>query len=144
MKNSFHRIGPLGRFVHRVAMSVCMFVCPFSCDFFEASHWPSVPMIRSRPLIGRPPLLLLLLRPTPTPTPTPPSSSSSSCIGPTIRIGREIQCLPYAGFSSNRPTGPIRSSSREVCPWLTGCVCVFVCPLPMRFFSKPLIGPQVT
>ena len=21
-----------------------------------------------------------------------------NCIGPTIRIGREIQCLPYAGF----------------------------------------------
>ena len=23
-------------------------------------------------------------------------------------------------------------------------VCVFVCPLPMRFFSRPLIGPQIT
>ena len=23
-----------------------------------------------------------------------------NCIGPTIRIGREIQCLPYAGFFS--------------------------------------------
>ena len=51
----FHRIGPLGRFDHRVAMSVCVFVClfvPFPCDFFRglslalrshdqipASHW---------------------------------------------------------------------------------------------------------
>ena len=24
-----------------------------------------------------------------------------NCIGPTIRIGREILCLPYAGFFSN-------------------------------------------
>ena len=24
--------------------------------------------------------------------------TSQNCIGPTIRIGREIQCLPYAGF----------------------------------------------
>ena len=31
-------------------------------------------------------------------------------IGATIRTRREIQCLPFAGFSSNRPTGPIRSS----------------------------------
>ena len=23
-----------------------------------------------------------------------------NCIGPTIRIGQEIQCLPYAGFLS--------------------------------------------
>ena len=29
--------------------------------FFEASHWPSGHMTRSRPLIGRPPLLFLLL-----------------------------------------------------------------------------------
>ena len=35
----FHRIGPLGRFDHRVAMSVCLCVClcvcPFSCNFFS-------------------------------------------------------------------------------------------------------------
>ena len=24
--------------------------------------------------------------------------TSQNCIGPTIRIGREIHCLPYAGF----------------------------------------------
>ena len=24
--------------------------------------------------------------------------TSQKCIGPTTRIGREIQCLPYAGF----------------------------------------------
>ena len=24
-----------------------------------------------------------------------------NCIGPTIRIGREIRCLPYAGFFSS-------------------------------------------
>ena len=45
----------LGRFVHRLAMSVCLFVCLFVCPS-RASHWPSVHMIRSRPLIGRPPL----------------------------------------------------------------------------------------
>ena len=46
----------LGRFFHRVVMSfyvsVCLSVCPISCNFFEASHWPSDHMIRSRPLIG--------------------------------------------------------------------------------------------
>ena len=39
IRSNFHRIGPLGRFDHRVAMSVCLsfclFVCPFSCDFFR-------------------------------------------------------------------------------------------------------------
>ena len=51
-------------------------------------------------------------------------------IGATIRIGREMLCLPYVGFSTNRPSGPIRSSSRDV----RVSVCVFVCPLSMRFF----------
>ena len=37
-------------------LSVCVFVCPFSCVFFEASHWPSGHMTRSRPLIGQPSL----------------------------------------------------------------------------------------
>ena len=57
-----------------------------------------------------------------------------NCNGPTSRIGREILCLPYAGFffSTNRPTGPIRSSSRDV----RMSVCLCVCPLPMRFFSS--------
>ena len=35
-------------------------------------------------------------------------------IGATIRIGREMLCLPYVGLSSNRPNRPIRSSSRDV------------------------------
>ena len=56
----FHRIGPLGRFDHRVAMSVCksvcVSVCPFSCVFFwglslalrshdqiPTSHWSTPP-----------------------------------------------------------------------------------------------------
>ena len=43
---------PLGRFFLVVAMSVCL--SPFHVIFFEASHWPSGHMIRSRPLIGRP------------------------------------------------------------------------------------------
>ena len=34
-------------------MSVCLFV-PFHAIFFEASHWPSDHMTRSRPLIGQP------------------------------------------------------------------------------------------
>ena len=41
---------------HRVAMSVCLYV-PFHAIFFDSSHWPSGHMIRSRPLIGRTPLL---------------------------------------------------------------------------------------
>ena len=50
----------LGRFFHRVAMSVIyLSVClsPSHAIIFEASHWPSGHMIRSRPLIGRPPLV---------------------------------------------------------------------------------------
>ena len=35
-------------------------------------------------------------------------------------------------FSPNRPTGPIRSSRRDV----RLCVCLCVCPLPMRFFTE--------
>ena len=36
---------------------------------------------------------------------------------------------------------PILSRSRNVCPWLTiSCVC----PLPMQFFLRPVVGPQVT
>ena len=30
-----------------------------------------------------------------------------NCIGPTIRIGREILCLPYAGFLKHFPINPI-------------------------------------
>ena len=33
---------------------VCMYVVPFHAIFFEASHWPSDHMTRSRPLIGQP------------------------------------------------------------------------------------------
>ena len=45
----------LGRFFHRVAMSVhvCVCVSPSHAIFFKTSHWPSGHMIRSRPLIGR-------------------------------------------------------------------------------------------
>ena len=44
----------LGRFFHRVAMSVyvSIYLSPFHVIYFEASHWPSGHMIRSRPLIG--------------------------------------------------------------------------------------------
>ena len=41
-------------------------------------------------------------------------------------------------FSPNWPTVPIQSSSRDVRPHLAWC------PLPMRFFLRPLIGPQIT
>ena len=51
----------LGRFFHRVVMSVhiSIYISPFHVIFFEASHWPSGHMIRSRPLIGRPPLRVI-------------------------------------------------------------------------------------
>ena len=39
-------------------------------------------------------------------------------------------------FSSNRPTGPIRSSSRDVHIYIY----LSVCPLSMRVFFRPLIG----
>ena len=57
LANSVFKESALGRFFHRVAMSVCPSVClcvPFHAFFFEASHWPSGHMTRSRPLIGQP------------------------------------------------------------------------------------------
>ena len=92
---------------------VCMSVCavPFHAIFFEASHWPSDHMISLRPLIGQPPaggeerkeekkeggdfLFFLLIFFVCLKAPWQPLQN---CIGPTIRIGREIRCLPYAGF----------------------------------------------
>ena len=65
-------------------------------------------------------------------------------IGATIRTRRESRCLPYAGFSSNRPTGPIRSSSRDVhCMCVCVCVCLFVDFLRycLNIFMPPL--PEV-
>ena len=50
----FHWIGPLGRFSHIVAMSVCLSVCLSLClspphaIFFQASHWPRGHMTRSQ------------------------------------------------------------------------------------------------
>ena len=41
------------------SLSVCLYGClyvPFHAFFFEASHWPSDHMTRSRPLIGQPSL----------------------------------------------------------------------------------------
>ena len=40
-------------------------------------------------------------------------------------------------FSPTRPSGPSGYSSRKV------CLCVLGCPLPMRFCSRPLIGPVI-
>ena len=39
---------------------------------------------------------------------------------------------------------PILSSSCDVRLSVCLSVCLCVCPLPMQFFSRPLIGPQVT
>ena len=64
----FTEWAPLGRFSHRVAMSLCVCVCAIESQgskggprgakqspiVFEASHWPSGHMISSSPLIGPP------------------------------------------------------------------------------------------
>ena len=39
---------------------------------------------------------------------------SSFGIGAIIHTSRYIQCLPYAGFSKHRPSGPMLSISRNV------------------------------
>jgi len=58
--------------------------------------------------------------------------SLKNCIGPTIRIGREILCLLYVRFSKNRPLGwfflVVAMSGRL-------SVCVFV-PFPCNFFQR--------
>ena len=47
------------------------------------------------------------------------------CIGPTIRIGRESQCLLYAGFFNELALRPILSSSCNVSPYLAElCTCL--------------------
>ena len=48
----------------------------------------------------------------------------SYCLGPKYRQARF--------FSPNRPTGPSRSSSRDVRPWVV--CCVRVVPFPCNFF----------
>ena len=53
---SFHWIGPLGRFSHRVAMSICLYVCPLWRRHplaLERSS-PQVTWPDARPLIGPP------------------------------------------------------------------------------------------
>ena len=45
-------------------------------------------------------------------------------------------------FSKNRPLADSFIESR--CPFVCQRICLSVCPLPMQFFSRPLIGPQVT
>ena len=53
--NDFQRIGPLAdSFIELRCPSVLCMVSPPHAVFFEASHWPSRHMIRSRPVIGRP------------------------------------------------------------------------------------------
>ena len=44
------------QFIYK-SIYISMYLSPSHVIFFEASHWPSGHMIRSRPLIGRPPLL---------------------------------------------------------------------------------------
>ena len=125
---NFHWISPLGRLSHRVAMSVWLSICvtvPSGAVFSRPLIGPQVTWPDPRPLIGRRKkcsqldqkkkikknvtrdmwhvtcdtwhttrffslFFLLLFLPSP-----PPKKN----VGPMIRIGREIQCLPYAGFS---------------------------------------------
>ena len=65
-------------------------------------------------------------------------------IGATIRIGREMLRLPYAGFSKHRPSGPMLSISRNVRPSVCVSVCLSVCSLlryRLTVFLPPL--PEV-
>ena len=65
---------PLGRFGLVVAMSMYFLSVTFHRIFSEASHWPSDFFLMQIAYL--------------------------SGIGASIRIGREIRCLPYAGFLS--------------------------------------------
>ena len=65
---------------------LCLCVCAIECSFF------------SRPLIGP---QITLSDPGLSLVDPPHPLSLLNCIGPTIRIGREILCLPYAGFFSS-------------------------------------------
>ena len=117
----FHRIGPLGRFDHRVAMSVDMCVCPLpmrfffrpligqhrSHDYFQGLSLVTAPgvkigCINTTFLVLEHSILTLgaLLTYYLANTSHIITSQASHCIGATIRIGREIRCLPYAGFFS--------------------------------------------
>ena len=39
---------------------------------------------------------------------------------------------------------PILSSSRDVSLYIYLYICLSVCPLPMQFLFRPLIGPHIT
>ena len=56
---------------------------------------------------------------------------------------QQREYIAYPDFHQLGPSGPSWSVSHRVRPRDNICLCV-VCPLPMRFFSRPLIGPQIT
>ena len=47
-----HKDGENKTWILSLFFFFCPIYVPFTCNFFEASHWPSGHMIRSRPLIG--------------------------------------------------------------------------------------------
>ena len=85
----FTESAPLGRFSHRVAVSVrpsvrvsvCPWLCAIRCSFF---------------------LFVLNIKIKTN------HVTSQNCIGPNIRIGRENQCLPYAGLKIFSYPGKVR------------------------------------
>ena len=63
-------------------------------------------------------------------------------INATIRIGREMLCLPYAGFSKHRPSGPMLSISQNVPLSVRMCVCpsvrhLFTFEVPFKRLFAP-------
>ena len=65
-------------------------------------------------------------------------------IGATIRIGREMLCLPYAGFSKHRPSGPMLSISRFVRPSVRLSVCLFTFEVPFKRLCAPTFRSRMS
>ena len=54
---------------------------------------------------------------------------------PESHMYERAECYPYAGFSSNRPTGPIQSSSCDVRVSVSVSVCLFDVSFHVVYFE---------
>ena len=65
------------------------------------------------------------------------TTTTKFAIGATIRIGREIQFLSYAGFSKHRPSGPMLSISWNVRLSVCPSVRLFTFKVPYKRLFAP-------
>ena len=69
-----------------------------------------------------------------------------NCIGPTIRIGREILCLPYAGFFLLMMIKNGQKGNKRYCPMTKGLAgaCVASHTIIKRHYPNILWNPNIS